>query len=533
METHVIGLYGPTLDAGQGRKRWERWRPTVSLLQQPDLQVTRLDLLVTSAYTSHAQRLTEDMQQVSPGTAIHVHELEMEDPWDFEGVFAALHSFATDYDYRDEIHYLVHITTGTHVAQICLFLLTEARYFPAQLIQTSPTRNGRRDPCGSYQIIDLDLSRYDAIATRFGKETEAHRSHLKSGIATRNAHFNHMIDEIELVAMRSQAPILLMGPTGAGKSQLAKRLYELKRSKHQLKGEFVEVNCSTLRGEGAMSALFGHTRGAFTGALSDRPGLLRLADRGLLFLDEIGELGLDEQAMLLRALEDGRFLPLGSDRETESRFQLIAGTNRDLWHCVAQGAFREDLLARINTWSFELPALRDRLEDLEPNLQYELAKHAQSHGVNVRFNSEAYRDFLKFALSAEASWTGNFRDLNAAVQRMATLAPSGRITQDVVAGEILRLKRNWRAPEPDPPLLLNYLSEEEIEAIDRFDRIQLTEVIQVCQKSRTLSEAGRHLFQASRLKKKNPNDADRLRKYLQRFGLSPSQFDLGHAVNDL
>ncbi len=121
-----------------------------------------------------------------------------------------------------------------------------------------------------------------------------------------------MIDEIEQVATRSSAPLLLMGPTGAGKSLLARRIYELKADQHRLSGPFVEVNCATLN--------FGHTKGAFTGAVSERAGLLRSADKGMLFLDEIGEFGLDEQAMILRAVEDKRFLPVGSDREVSSDF---------------------------------------------------------------------------------------------------------------------------------------------------------------------------------------------------------------------
>ncbi len=130
--------------------------------------------------------------------------------------------------------------------------------------------------------------------------------------------------------MRSRAPILLMGPTGAGKSQLARRVFELKKARRQVSGELVDVNCATLRGDGAMSALFGHVKGAFTGALEARAGLLRKAHGGVLFLDEIGELGADEQAMLLRAIEEKVFLPVGSDREVKSDFVLLAGTNRDL-----------------------------------------------------------------------------------------------------------------------------------------------------------------------------------------------------------
>jgi len=128
---------------------------------------------------------------------------------------------------------------------------------------------------------------------------------------------------------------------------LAKRIYELKKHRRQFTGKFVEVNCATIRGDGAMSALFGHVKGAFTGAMQERPGLLRTAEGGMLFLDEVGELGPDEQAMLLRAVEEKRFLPLGSDKEVRSEFQLIAGRNRDLQLDVAEGRFREDLLARI------------------------------------------------------------------------------------------------------------------------------------------------------------------------------------------
>src|SRR5580704_8468945 len=144
--------------------------------------------------------------------------------------------------------------------------------------------------------------------------------------------------------------------------------------------------------------------GAFTGALKDRAGLLRTADGGVLFLDEIGELGLDEQAMLLRALEEKTFLPLGSDREVKSDFQLIAGTNRDLPATVRQGRFREDLLSRINMWTFTLPGLRLRPEDIEPNLQFEIDQFGERTGRRIAFSKEARQKFLAMALSAEAKW---------------------------------------------------------------------------------------------------------------------------------
>jgi transcriptional regulatory protein RtcR len=162
------------------------------------------------------------------------------------------------------------------------------------------------------------------------------------------------------------------------------------------------VNCATLRGDGAMSALFGHRKGAFTGAVSDRPGLLRAADGGMLFLDEIGELGIDEQAMILRAIEEKRFLPVGADKEATSAFQLIAGTNCDLGEAIAEGRFREDLYARLNLWSFALPSLKDRREDIEPNLDFELARFAEHEGTKATFNREARQAYLTFATAPEA-----------------------------------------------------------------------------------------------------------------------------------
>lgn len=127
----------------------------------------------------------------------------------------------------------------------------------------------------------------------------------------------------------------------------------------------------------------------------------------------------------------------------ESDFQLIAGTHRDLRGRVAEGLFREDLFARINLWTFELPGLAGRREDIEPNIDFELERHAREQGRQVRFNLEAKRRYLAFAGSSEARWAGNFRELSASITRMATLADSGRIDEALVEEEILRLRQAW------------------------------------------------------------------------------------------
>ncbi|MCO4743809.1 MAG: RNA repair transcriptional activator RtcR [Proteobacteria bacterium] len=511
----MVGLLGVNLDRGHGSKRWTKWRPTPSLFQQDDLEVARMVLLYDSDYAAMANAVRRDIRNLSPNTSVELVLVRFDDPWDFEEVYGALHEFAHGTSFTEDEELLVHITTGTHVAQICLFLLVEAGFLPGKLLQTRPPR--RDESVGGYSIIDLDLGRYDRIATRFEAERREATGFLKEGIDTKSPAFNSLIDRIERVAAATTAPLLLMGPTGAGKTRLAKRIAALKQQRKQVEGALVVVNCATIRGDGAMSALFGHVRGAFTGAASDRSGLLRQADGGVLFLDEVGELALDEQAMLLRAIEEKTFLPVGSDREVSSDFQLIAGTNRDLREAVAEGRFREDLLARIDLWTFRLPGLAERREDIEPNLDYELEQQSRLHNRRVRLNREARTRFLQFAGSPEATWTANFRDLNAAVTRMATLSDSGRIDTTVVDEEVGRLRDAWRVTQRDVVYeVMGDLADE----MDRFDRAQMAEVITVCRASRSLSEAGRMLFAVSRQRKKSSNDADRLRKYLAKWGLS-------------
>ena len=520
MKTVVIGFLGSILDGPVSPKRWEKWRPTVSICQQEDLVVDRLELLYARPHMQIANQVREDIATISPETSVNLHLCDPRDAWDFQEVYGTLHDFARAYPFDIERErYLVHITTGTHVGQICMFLLTEARYFPGTLLQTSPPRRQGTAEIGTFSLIDLDLSRYDQIAARFAREQRESTEFLKSGIKTRSRAFNHMIDEIERVAVRSKAPMLLHGPTGAGKSLLARRVYELKKSRHQVEGEFIEVNCATLRGDTAMSTLFGHVKGAFTGAQTERAGLLRKAHGGVVFLDEIGELGLDEQAMLLKAIEEKRFFPVGADKEVQSDFQLIAGTNRDLQSSVEAGRFRDDLLARIDMWVFALPALRERREDIEPNIDYELERFAASHSTSVRFNAEARAAYVRFATASDSRWSGNFRELSASIARMATLADGGRIDADVVKSEIERLKRAWHRPKASTSISA-LLPPEQGEKLDLFDQLQLDAVIKVCRESRSLAEAGRKLFAVSRTQRSVVNDSDRLKKYLARFGLT-------------
>lgn len=558
-KTAVIGFLGTTLDNGFSETRWQRWRPTVSIGLHDELLVDELHILYSTRDKRLFKIIVDDVAQVSPHTQVIGHHVVLSSPWDFAEVYAELYDFVTAFDFQDSTDYLLHLTTGTHVAQICWFLLVEAGFIPADLIQTSPCpRPDQTDPQGRYQVIDLDVSRYDGLRERFEAEKQQHWQTLQANLVTQNTAYQKLISDIEKVATRSTAPILLMGATGAGKSQLAGQIYALKKAKASSTAQnkytldkFIEVNCATLRGDTAMSVLFGHVKGAFTGAASSREGLLKSADGGLLFLDEIGELGLDEQAMLLTALEEQRFYPLGSDTPISVSFQLMAGTNKDLRQAVADGTFRADLFARLNTWTFFLPSLKDRLEDLPANIDYELARLGSEQQQQYRFTSEARALYETFATSADATWQGNFRDLTASMTRLTTLAESKVIRVDDVQAEIGRLTHLWGLSndlsdsshisrgnknslsnkksdlafnsqfieQASWALLSIYLDEQTLTDIDPFDAVQLAYVIEVCLQHKNQAAAGRYLYANSRDKLKSPNDSDRLRKYLIKFGL--------------
>jgi len=515
----VFGVLGTEKDKLSGDKL-KQWRPTVDLCRQKGLPINRYELLYQNRFKSLAESTVEDIKSVS-ATQVQLHEVDFNnDPWDFETVYNVFYDFAKSYKFdHDKERYLVNISTGTHVMQICLFLLTEAKYFPAKLVQ-SPRRKGKNNEPSPCKEIDLRLNKYDKIFQRFNIERQDDISLLKGYIETKNPVFESLIKRILHVSSNYDYPILLTGKTGVGKSSLAKRIHELRVRKNKTTDKIISVNCATLRGDLLKSELFGHKKGAFTGASGDHIGFLESANEGTLFLDEIGELDLEAQTMLLTAIEDKSFRRLGDNTIIKSNFYLIAGTNCDLNERVSKGLFRKDLLARIEVFQFEMPELKDRPEDIEPNLKIELDKFSKTNNINITINETALNKYLSFAKSSAASWSNNFRDLNSSAIRMSSYSEDGRVTEHVVDEEIELLRSKWAySANKQFPLLEKVLGNTKINEIDYFYHAQLEEVIKVCLSSKTRSEASRKLYNKSLENKKTKNDADRLIKFLKIFGL--------------
>jgi DNA-binding NtrC family response regulator len=234
---------------------------------------------------------------------------------------------------------------------------------------------------------------------------------------------------IQRIAETGVRAALITGESGTGKD-LAARLFHAHSRRRN--GAFVEVNCSAITESLFESELFGHEKGAFTGAVTARRGLVEMADGGTLFLDEIAEVPLACQPKLLRFLEDQSFIRVGGTRKTSVDVQIIAATNRDLRTMVEQWTFRADLYFRLNVVPMVLPPLRERPEDIIPLLQFWLADANERYGKSVEgFNEDAEAALLRHP------WPGNVRELRNLVERLVILARGRRITRADLPGEYL------------------------------------------------------------------------------------------------
>ena len=243
------------------------------------------------------------------------------------------------------------------------------------------------------------------------------------GIVGRSRRVQDVIRTAEMVA-KSKSTVLITGETGTGKEMVARAIHF-----HSAQREMplVKVNCAAIPENLLESELFGHTRGAFTGALSSKKGKFALADGGSIFLDEIGTMATALQAKLLRVLQEREFEPLGSERSQKVDVRVIAATNRDIRQMVTDGRFQEDLYYRLNVIPIHIPPLRERREDIPLLVEHFIRKHAQRAGKRIEGIEPAVLQALE-----SADWPGNVRELENTVERAVVLSPGAIIGPDVV-----------------------------------------------------------------------------------------------------
>ena len=296
--------------------------------------------------------------------------------------------------------------------------------------------NGVCDPEASYIVVMRPADETDGTAaqapTSFG------------GLIARSASMIRIFRLVENL-QHSDVTILLTGESGTGKEVLARAIHT-----HSIRrnGPFLAVNCAALPGELLEAEIFGHVRGAFTGAVRDRAGRFELASDGTLFLDEIGDVPLHLQVKLLRVLQEKTFERVGESKPRTSTARIIAATNKDLRRAVENGTFREDLYYRLRVFPVELPPLRGRREDIEPLASFLLGRVGGRHGRALRFSPDALRAILAY------TWPGNVRELENALEYAVTVAKGHTVVPEDLPPEVLggAAGPTWR-PEAAPARL--------------------------------------------------------------------------------
>jgi two-component system nitrogen regulation response regulator NtrX len=252
------------------------------------------------------------------------------------------------------------------------------------------------------------------------------------------ARYQVLGDSVPMKALRQQiavtAPtngrVLIYGESGTGKELVARALHA---ASLRSKGPFVEVNCAAIPEELIESELFGHIKGSFTGATDDKVGKFQKADGGTLFLDEIGDMSLRTQSKVLRALEEQRIEPVGSNQTFDVDVRVIAATNKNLEQEIARGAFRQDLFYRLNVIPFLVPPLRERLQDISILARHFLNEYSAAYGKKPRELSETATDVL-----LRYPWPGNVRELRNLVERLVIVCPQARIEPHHLPPELFR-----------------------------------------------------------------------------------------------
>ncbi len=478
--------------------------PLLSLLAVERFDVVHL-FYNNDVYLRRASRLLEELQRRPATPEVSYEEIEVDNPTDYESLYVCMQHRGLEIIERHGVdaEYFVSMSSGTPQMQTCWLLLVLGGVLPARLLQIDPpdkVREGESPVREVSPAVDRfpriqspsKLKRELNIAARraevLSRERSAMERELAPNLIGTSKAFRAVVAAAKGIA-EHDTPVLITGETGTGKEEIAKLIhFASPRREHP----FLPINCAGLPEQIFESVLFGHSAGAFTDAREDKAGLLEEAGRGTVFLDEIGELPLAQQAKLLRVLQDKKFRRLGEAKERACAARVVAATNRDLEEMVDSEEFRQDLLFRLNVVEIDIPPLRERSEDVLALTEHFLSKYCEKYGRELRI-SEAALDYLR-----SLPWDGNVRELQHMIERVVLSLPNGEIL-------VKHLKKpTRRKKKADQPIPLVALSDTPIDLpqiLEDWERGMIEQAIARYQDNR--SAAARHLgYEEATLRKK-------------------------------
>ncbi|MGE4499536.1 MAG: sigma-54 interaction domain-containing protein [Hydrogenovibrio sp.] len=408
--------------------------PVIGFLQQEDRSGQNCFLLFNYDY-ERVRPFLDYLDNSFPELVIQPVAANVSDPTSYAEIYPLVFQLLTQIKETPDLqnHQLnILLSPGTPTMQAVWVLLAKTQ-FPAVCW------SGFK---GEYSIVELPFKielEYLASASQNSDQS------LQNAFENERIHksFANIIGESEVMQeqvrkakklSQRNVPALILGPTGSGKEVFAQAIHH---ASPQNQGEFVAINCGALPQELAESILFGHVKGAFTGAVANQTGLIKQADKGTLFLDEIGELSLDLQVKLLRVLQEKTYRPIGGRKDESSNFRLIAATHRNLLDKVVEGCFREDLFYRIAIGVIKLPALNERGDDLELLTQHLLKQINQELADQPGYQSKKLHTSVKKVIKNHA-WQGNVRELRATILRVCAWSDNKEITAEEFSDAIIQ-----------------------------------------------------------------------------------------------
>tara|TARA_B100001248_G_scaffold262503_1_gene258955 strand:+ start:57396 stop:58877 length:1482 start_codon:yes stop_codon:yes gene_type:complete len=395
--------------------------PILSLLRQQKFE--RVILLTTVLYASCASRTETFLREEFPNLPLEVQSLNFANENTPQVISAFREHLTTLLNKGPEENLTLCLTDGNPFVDSALLFLTTAQAFPINLVQVKLSSTLPSRPPFITYLNKVELkSDETADSTEAFEETAPFLDDLLESLGIYGQHpaFRKAIDTAAILAQHSTT-VLIQGETGTGKDLFSKLIHHLSPRRAE---KLTVVNCAALPDALSESILFGHKKGAFTGASQNEPGFFRIANGGTLFLDELAELSLKTQAKLLRVIEDGQVTPLGGTQAHTVDVRLIAATNQDLTQAVQQGTFREDLYYRLRAGEIQLPPLRKRRSDIVGIAVNTL------NAINRSLHPP--RQFSKSVLQllATQDWPGNVRDLQNTIERAAILSPEPLLDPD-------------------------------------------------------------------------------------------------------
>jgi len=455
--------------------------PIITLARE--MQFDRAILFSTPSTSTHSVGTRDALGQVSPETAIEIYDFPLIDPTDYEAIRQALQSWITKRGgCGSEDEFFVSIASGTPQMHVTWLTLVASGELPAKILNTRPPRYVTKDkplisevevfpqpfPLARTSVGRTDMDRITARAPlgrsfplaarkepgpdegvphRVGgtftqlTQPDVGKAAQVVGIIGEHPEFLKILQKASLLAP-TRYPVLILGETGTGKELLARFIHHLSGRSADT---FVPLNCAAIPKDLVESTLFGHKKGSFTGAHEDRKGKFDAADKGTLFLDELGELPIEVQPKLLRVLQDGVVEPIGEAKGHKVNVRIIAATNANIDKAIKTGRLREDLFYRLKVGICHLPALRERRSDIQKIALYVLERVNASVRHPKRFSREA----LAWLMGRQ--WSGNIRDLENTIEGAAilTAGPEIGVPQlEMAGGDSVFGKANASLPEP-------------------------------------------------------------------------------------